>query len=120
MALMSNVPRGRVGTSGTGSEKRTAMREVGCGVERDAGGVSRVACGTRSEKRTAECKKEDGPSRRSGGRGHAGEGETALQGREGGLSGANGSRYTLAAAFLPARRPNVSAVPRLMPATTTG
>ena len=119
MALMSNVPRRRVGTSGTGSEKRTAMREVGCGVERDAGGVSRVACGTGSEKRTAECK-EDGPSRRSGGRGHAGEGETALQGREGGLSGANGSRYTLAAAFLPARRPNVSAVPRLMPATTTG
>ena len=37
--------------------------------------------------------------------GPCGEGETALQGREGGLSGANGSRYTLAAAFLPARRP---------------
>ena len=44
MALMSNVPRRRMGTSGTGSEKRTAMREVGCGVERDAGGVSREMC----------------------------------------------------------------------------
>ena len=31
-----------------------------------------------------------------------------------------GVAYTAAAAFLPARRPKVSALPRLMPATTTG